>query len=208
MTNTQPSEARLKLLAKIKALADRGVDGEKRNAKAALDRYLRESGMDVTELEALLIQAERKPRYFAAAKSRKNELHPLWLQIISMALNDTDFDYIDYLGGGKWGWEVNMTGEEYAKALSYWIALSTNYWLQRKRYLEQQEQVFTHAYVEKHNLYAESATELSTSKTDLAYVKKLIAAKSEIDRVDIDKFQAKLYRNHGKRLGQGWPDTK
>lgn len=208
MTNTQQSEARLKLLAKIKALADRGVDGEKRNAKAALDRYLRESGMDMAELEASLIRAERKPRYFAVAKSRKKELHPLWQHIISMALNDTNWRYLDYCGGGKWGWEVSMTGAEYATALSYWIVLSTNFWLQRKRYLEQHERIFSHAYIVKHKLFPDTAIKNATATADEEYAKKMRSAATEIDRVDIDKFQAKLYRNHGKRLGQGRPDTK
>lgn len=70
----------IELAKKLKALADKGVGGEKLNAKNMLDSLLKKHGLTIDDIEI-----EKESEYFFKLKPDE---HRLWNQIVHSVRND------------------------------------------------------------------------------------------------------------------------
>lgn len=130
------NEKTIELAKKIKALADRGIGGEKANAIELLEKFLQRNNLTIEQIE----EVERSDRLF---KVKKNQIRIL-LQIMRKVMGSE----ISFYQSARYrnGLIAECTMLEYVEIQ----AMFEFYW---KAY-EKELDIFTSAFIYKNELYA------------------------------------------------------
>ena len=143
----------LERLRKMKALADRGVGGERKNAERLLDEIAAENGIDLDELE----EERRKDFYVELRESFK---HKMLSQLCALKRQELKREGVSLEGHrmsvwkchGKYMYSVsNCTNAE-------WLELMAKLEVLARAYKRQMED-FYHAFLMANNLLVESEGE-------------------------------------------------
>ncbi len=132
------------LLQKLKALADRGVGGEKINAQRKLDEYMEKYGYTLEDLD--------EPQKISFEIKCKNEVEKtLLLQIIYKVTNDKNSCY-----GFTWARNgkpcKNLVGYDATAAQKIEIDFLFDFY---KRLYAKESKIFLQAFIQKHQLFGE-----------------------------------------------------
>ena len=130
------------LLQKLKALADRGVGGEKINAQRKLDEYMRKHGYTLEDLDE-----QQKISFETKCRSEEEKL--LLMQIIYKV---TDDRYSAY--GFTWRQSgrpcKNLVGYDVTRAQKIEIDFLFDFY---KRLYQKERELFLKAFIQKHKLF-------------------------------------------------------
>ena len=141
------------LLKKLKALAESGVGGEKENAQAMLEKYMRKYGITETDLER---DEELKVREFEYHSHKEKRL---LMQIIFKVTNSTSM-YSFYRSKRK---VRNLVGCECSKAQGIEIEFLFDFY---KRLYQKEEERLLDAFIQKHKLFGDSPEEDRERRSD------------------------------------------
>ena len=130
------------LLQKLKALADRGVGGEKINAQRKLDEYMRKHGYTLEDLD-------EQQKISFETKCSSEEEKTLLVQIIYKVTNEK---------GGIYGftWRrsgrtcKNLVGYDVTRAQKIEIDFLFDFY---KRLYQKERKLFLQAFIQKHELF-------------------------------------------------------
>ena len=163
---------KVELLKKLKALADRGVDGEKVAAEKMLDKLMKK--YDVTDEELSADEVSTMVFKYSGAEQKK-----LLLQIIYKVTNKTDIFY-DYINRDSGGVSRTRLGADVTKAQKIEIEFLFDFYV---RQYEKECEVFLEAFIQKNQLFGNSLQaddEQVAKHKDLA---KLYSMMNGIDKV-------------------------
>ena len=127
----------IELAKKIKALADRGIDGEQRNAIELLNDFLEKHGLTMDDIES----ETRADQFFACQKKQQQILRQIFFRVLG-----TDAS-IWNSARKRYGFVVEVTPAEQIEIL----AMFKHYW----RAYEQQLEAFNYAFIMRNSLFAQ-----------------------------------------------------
>ena len=137
-------DKKTELLKKLKALAERGVNGEKENAAALLKKLMDKYDISSEELNIDVVKEEQFT--FHGAEQRR-----ILLQIIYKVANDKDiFHEYKYTASGRSCRTV--VGADVTKAQKIEIEFLFDFYVKQ---WEKEKERFLSAYIQKHELYGE-----------------------------------------------------
>lgn len=161
----------LDLAKKLKALADRGVGGERENATNMLLRYMDKHGISINDIE----DSDLELRTFKISPNQKT----IFIQVAAMVLN---FNY-DL-------WKSRSNRNTYliectpGQQIEIQVAFDF-YWNAYKEEI----QVFTNAFIQKNRLFRDTTDEEAAKESELSKEEalKLIAMMEGIEKRDLKK---------------------
>lgn len=139
------SEKQKALLRKLKALAERGVGGEKEGAERKLKQLMAKYGVDQLELEE-----DRVSRY--EIKYRGAFEQRLLSQIIYRARNDKEGQYFHRHGPGS----KSILIVECTKAQEIQIRIEFEFY---RDLLKEEQEILFEAFIQKHRIFGDSEAE-------------------------------------------------
>lgn len=129
----------IELAKKIKALADRGIDGEKRNAAELLNDFLEKHGLTLDDIES----ETRVDTFINCQKKQRKIMAQIFWRVLG-------YDAKIYNSAGKrYGYVIECTPAEKIEI----AAMFRHYWAAYERELES----FQRAFIMTNNLYAQDA---------------------------------------------------
>ena len=139
------NEKQKALLQKLKALAERGVGGEKEGAERKLKQLMAKYGVDQLELEG-----DQVSRY--EIKYRGEFEHRLLSQIVYRARNDKEGQYHRRHGQGS----RSILIVECTKAQEIQIRIEFEFY---RDLLKEEQELLFEAFIQKHRLFGDSGEE-------------------------------------------------
>ena len=160
----------LELAKKLKALADRGIDGEKENATEMLEKFCKKHNISLTDIE----EEKSTRHYFKTTKEQSS----FFGQIVRYCLGKKAAVYCVYKKKYESG--VDCTPSEYLE-----IRFTFNfYW---KAYKAEQK-LFYAAFIQKNNLYPTDAETIYISdEKEIERLCKIECMANGIDKYTIRK---------------------
>lgn len=164
----------LELAKKLKALSERGIDGEKENAAAALDKLMKKH--DITH--EMLEDAETRYAYFKVTPEQRR----LFFQVVASVIGN---NFETYFKRGKKNIIIlKVTSEEV-------IEIEIRYAIFWKAYIKEEE-IFWTAYVHKNNLHPkpmpnDTKEEKELSDEEIADLRKALELSKSIEKQNIHK---------------------
>lgn len=144
------NEKVLELAKKLKALADKGIQGEKDNAKAMLEKYMVKHNITLQDIEGEVVKSHS---FKVPVKHFK-----LFLQIVANVMNNVHCLFDSQAKGYK---IVDCSDEqaiEIQAKFDFYVRAYT-------RELEETTRIFFKAFVQKNKLYRDSSDEPSKPLT-------------------------------------------
>lgn len=171
-------------LRKLQVLAERGENGEARNARAAIERLCRQYGISVGEL-----MEDEKRRYRFSIGGTK-VLKDLFWQCYCKVLNTDKLRYWKTPFHSEV--ELELTRLQYVELSSLWDWHEEHF----KTELEKTKQALLISYIRKHGLYSESTDSESgrrelTEKEKAALLRSMLLDSSLSDEVYQKQLEAK-----------------
>lgn len=145
------NEKQKALLQKLKALAERGVGGEKEGAERKLKQLMAKYGVDQLELEG-----DQVSRY--EIKYRGEFEKRLLSQIIYRARNDKEGQYHRRYGQGS----RSILIVECTKAQEIQIRIEFDFY---RELLKEEQELLFQAFIQKHRIFRESSGESEEIRT-------------------------------------------
>ncbi len=139
------NEKQKALLQKLKALAERGVGGEKEGAERKLKQLMAKYGVDQLELEG-----DQVSRY--EIKYRGEFEHRLLSQIVYRARNDKEGQYCHRYGPGS----RSILIVECTKAQEIQIRIEFEFY---RDLLKEEQELLFEAFIQKHRIFGNSGEE-------------------------------------------------
>lgn len=137
------NEKQKALLQKLKALAERGVGGEKEGAERKLKQLMAKYGVDQLELEG-----DQVSRY--EIKYRGEFEHRLLSQIVYRARNDKEGQYCHRYGPGS----RSILIVECTKAQEIQIRIEFEFY---RDLLKEEQELLFEAFIQKHRIFGDSS---------------------------------------------------
>lgn len=173
----------IQLAQKLKALADKGIDGEKANAQQLLQRYLNKNGLTMEDIDSEVV----KSCYLNLGT--ESETAKLFKQIVASVLgNDGDCYYLNkqqllafkkarYVGFTSKSFVIHYKATESEKAE---IMAKMDFYIDEYR---RQKSIFYSAFIQKNELYSNpQRTEESDVEQDEEEIKALIKMMRGFDK--------------------------
>jgi hypothetical protein len=176
----------IELAKKLKALADRGIGGEKLNAEKMLETLLKKHNLTIDDIEG-----EKTDDYFF--KLNENE-HRLWYQIVKSVNTDIkcygEFPKKDIkLFELKGNYCIKSTLSEYieieAKLSIY------------KRLYEEESDIFFHAFCTANNLLITPKKQIDISDLDDNELKTLLRVRQMSRNIKSEHYRKQLFQKEG-----------
>lgn len=171
MENNQSFESIKAKLRKLQALAEKGYEGEARNAKLLLDRLCKQYGVSLEDI----LDQEKKNRYRFEIGKGKIWLD-LFMQCYANVTGNHELRYVRETSSIIRG--VELTAYQFAEISNLFFWHKANL----KKDIEQTQRLVFEAYVQKHRIFrdrsndTEDAEEEQNSKPiDLAHLRAIVA---------------------------------
>lgn len=148
-------------LAKMKALADGGVGGERENAARLLEEVSRRYGVDLSALDG--VEVEKRHDFKIANGWRKD----LFIQLVSLArlerYGSLDVDHLELY---KWKLGPKCKGEFLKCTDSEWLEIMAKFTVLERDY-QRQLKVFYRAFLEANDLLADCKPPRTPTKEEM-----------------------------------------
>lgn len=141
-------------LKKIAALAERGVGGEKDNARRLLDALLAKHGLSVEEVTG--VDQDAKPCWFKVSKAEMSML----IQCYARATNRKTITYWRGAGSRKGEIRIDLTKLEAMELRAMWDHFGPLFRRERRKLMarhRKERELLADAFASKHNLYGPSS---------------------------------------------------
>lgn len=171
----------IELAKKLKALADRGIGGEKQNAETMLNQLMKKHNITIEEIEG-----EKIEMHFFKIDSKH---HSLWFQIVKRT-NDTIRCYGEFpkskikqfnLGGN---YAIDSTTSEY-------IEIEAKYDFYRRLY-ESELDIFFSAFLDANDLLCDNKPEDLKKQYTKEEIEKMRRIQSLSNKITVGQFKKQL----------------